>query len=295
MHLVREDDARRISTARTSVTTKGPVCDYHLACDRFKKTLGIGESYFSHEADKCFCEACHKARGDDDYYTRGKPKKKYAVPVGWTRFGLSLNPTFKDSELKVFDNWHRAYHGTHPDVVKKILQNSSQLLMPGDVALGGRKLGEKEGHFTDDRKPKGFDTAQVFVTPSIVYAAHDAYANPKKFEDNGKVYGARVAFQLCIRPDSYEVGPETVGARGEGKTIDPLFSNNELEWSTKERGGTALYGLLVKLEPFDEESADDVGFDERLYAELRFSRTFEMLYLLDALAGLRFPDDDDND
>eukprot|EP00058_Branchiostoma_floridae_P014448 XP_002599936.1 hypothetical protein BRAFLDRAFT_74060 [Branchiostoma floridae] len=164
---------------------------------------------------------------------------------------------------------------------------------PWDVALGGRKLGEREGHFNPNRKPKGFDTKQVFVTPSIVYAGLDAYASPKKFEDGDKVYKARAAFQLCIRPDSYEVGPETVGAKGKGETIDPLFSNNELEWSTKERGGTALYGLLVKLEPFDEES-DDVGFDERLYAELRFSRTFEMLYLLDALAGLRFPDDDDD-
>ncbi|CAH1250763.1 NEURL4 [Branchiostoma lanceolatum] len=284
MHLVGEGDphARRTSAARTSVTAKGPVCDYQLACLRFKKSLGIPESYFSHEQDKCFCETCHKARGDDDYYTRGEPEKKYAVPVGWTRFGLSLNPSFKDSELNVFDNWHRAYHGTDPDVVKKILQNSSQLLMAGDVALGGRKLGERDGHFNPKRKPEGFDTAQLFVTPSIVYAGDDAYASPKKFEDDGKVYGARVAFQLCIRPDSYEVGPETIGARREGRTIDPLFSNDELEWSTKERGGTALYGLLVKLETFVEGQADDrVDIDE-LLAELRF---LKMLYLLGALGS----------
>ncbi|CAH1249982.1 NEURL4 [Branchiostoma lanceolatum] len=289
MHLVGEGDAQALGTsaARTSVTTKGPVCDYQLACLRFKNSLGIGESYFSHEQDKCFCETCHKARGDDDYYTRGEPKKKYAMPVGWTRFGLSLNPTFKDSELNVFDNWHRAYHGTDSGVVKKILQNSSQLLMAGDVALGGRKLGEREGHFNPDRKPEGFDTTQLFVTPSIVYAGLDAYASPKKFEADGKKYNARVAFQLCIRPDSYKVGPETVGARGKGITIDPLFKNEELEWSTKERGGTALYGLLVKLEPFVEGS-DDADVDE-LRAELRL---IEMLFLLGALGIL---DDDDSD
>ncbi|KAI8506781.1 hypothetical protein Bbelb_152220 [Branchiostoma belcheri] len=244
-----------------------PVCDYQSACERFQKSLGIDGNYFSHEQDKCFCETCHKARGDKDTYSRGEPEKTYAMPVGWTRFGLSLNPTFKDSELNVFDNWHRAYHGTHPDAVKKILQNSSQLLMPGDVALGGRKLGEREGHFNPTSKPEGFDTAQVFVTPSIVYAGLDAYASPQRFEDDGKVYKARVAFQLCIRPDSYTIGPETVGARRRGETIDPLFSNDELEWSTKERGGTALYGLLVKLEPFVDDSEGDVALGGRKLGE----------------------------
>ncbi|XP_078663714.1 uncharacterized protein LOC144906894 [Branchiostoma floridae x Branchiostoma belcheri] len=279
-HLAGEDDA-----AKTAATIKDPVCDYQSACERFQKSLGIDDSYFSHEQDKCFCEACHKARGDKDSYSRGEPEKTYAMPVGWTRFGLSLNPTFKDSELNVFDNWHRAYHGTHPDAVKKILQNSSQLLMPGDVALGGRKLGEREGHFNPTSKPEGFDTAQVFVTPSIVYAGLDAYASPQRFEDDGKVYKARVAFQLCIRPNSYTIGPETVGARSMGETIDPLFSNDELEWSTKERGGTALYGLLVKLEPFVDDS-DGVDIDESTYAKLRLSKTLDMLYLLGVLSSV---------
>ena len=55
----------------------------------------------------------------------------------------------------------------------------------------------------------------------------------------------RIAFQVRIRPDTYDVGKQTIGARG---TIDPLFPNSELEWSTHRRGVVILVGLLVKVE-----------------------------------------------
>ena len=50
----------------------------------------------------------------------------------------------------------------------------------GDVALGGKKIGERPGHFDDKRKPDGFDTKQIFVSPSIRYAGHNAYATPAR-------------------------------------------------------------------------------------------------------------------
>ena len=55
------------------------------------------------------------------------------------------------------------------------------ILHVGDVALGGRKLSEEEGHFNDSRKPKGFDTKQIFVSPSVRYSGHDSYAKPKGY------------------------------------------------------------------------------------------------------------------
>ena len=60
-----------------------------------------------------------------------------------------------------------------------------------------------------------------------------------------KGYESRVAFQVLIAPDIYEVGAETIGAR---HRVDPMFSNNELEWSTEQRGSIVIYGLLVRLE-----------------------------------------------
>ncbi|CAH1274663.1 NEURL4 [Branchiostoma lanceolatum] len=218
------------------------ICDYWLACQRFKNTFEIGDNYLSPTHDKCFCQACHGGRGDQGSCSRGNPQKTYARPVGWSRFGLSVNPAFTDEQLRVFSDWHRAYHGTSPSAVKQILQTSSQLLMPGDVTLGGQELGPGKG--------KGFDSVQVFVSPSIEYSGQDLYTKPISFQDkhDGKTYTARVAFQVCVRPGSYQVMQETLGFTRRGETVDPLFSNNELEWYTKERGVHALYGLLVKLE-----------------------------------------------
>lgn len=72
---------------------------------------------------------------------------------------------------------------------------------------------------------------------SVIFSVEDT-ATMKRFT-------AKTVLQLRINPDSYEVGPETIGAT---KKIDPQFSNEELEWSTKERGAIILYGLLVKLD-----------------------------------------------
>ena len=43
------------------------------------------------------------------------------------------------------------------------------------------------------------------------------------------------------------VGMETVGATQQGTNIDPHIPNNEIEWSTKEKVATILYGLLIEL------------------------------------------------
>lgn len=51
----------------------------------------------------------------------------------------------------------------------------------GDVALGGTTLGERGEHFNDNWKPLGFDTKQIFVSPSIRYAGHNCYAKPERY------------------------------------------------------------------------------------------------------------------
>ena len=56
---------------------------------------------------------------------------------------------------------------------------------------------------------------------------------------------AQVVLQVRIEPGSYKVGHETVGATSQ---IDPLFSNNELDWSTDRRGVVIISGVLVKLQ-----------------------------------------------
>jgi len=50
---------------------------------------------------------------------------------------------------------------------------------------------------------------------------------------------------VCVKPGSYKVGPQSIGAN---EPIDPHISNNEIEWSTKERGSVLLHSLLLKVE-----------------------------------------------
>ena len=61
----------------------------------------------------------------------------------------------------------------------------------------------------------------------------------------GENFNAKVVFRLYIKPDSYHVGPQTIGATEE---IDLRISNQEIEWSTKQRGAIVFYGLLLKLD-----------------------------------------------
>lgn len=51
----------------------------------------------------------------------------------------------------------------------------------GDVAFGGSKVHEAEGHYNDHRKPKGFDTRKIFVSPSIKYSGCPAYAQKQRY------------------------------------------------------------------------------------------------------------------
>ncbi|XP_020912357.1 neuralized-like protein 4 [Exaiptasia diaphana] len=218
-------------------------CEYMQSCRAFLASLKLSDEFMDKSHDKCYCTKCHASRNEKLYYTQGDPAKDYALPTGWCRFALKITPQAKAHEAP--KKWHVAYHGTCSSNVKSILE-CGQLLIPGDTALGGKRLSEVDGHFHDERKPEGFNTKQVFVSPSIRYSELEVYAKTQTFvhPETKKTYKAKVAFQLWIRPGSYNVGPQTVGSEEE---IDPKFSNQEIEWSTVERGAVHFYGLLVRL------------------------------------------------
>lgn len=54
----------------------------------------------------------------------------------------------------------------------------------GETMFNGKDIVELCGHYNDDFKPEGFDTKQIFVSPSICYAGNDAYAPVKLFVYN---------------------------------------------------------------------------------------------------------------
>lgn len=53
---------------------------------------------------------------------------------------------------------------------------STRVVDLGDTALGGSKISEGKDHFNDYSKPRGFDTKQIFVSPTMEYSGIPAYA-----------------------------------------------------------------------------------------------------------------------
>ncbi|CAD5115981.1 DgyrCDS4912 [Dimorphilus gyrociliatus] len=213
-------------------------CFYKNLCRKFIiNNLKINDAFLEPAYDMCYCKFCFTLRGDKEYYARGYPESTYALPIGWYRIGLKLPPRAKVENA--FEKWHRAFHGTRVENILKILQHGD-LLMPGDITAEGQQLKELDGHFNLDYKPEGFDTRQVFVSPTIRYAGLNVYSYKQKWKD----FNVKVAFQVLIKPGTYKIGKETIGT---SERIDQRISNDEIEWSTKRRGVIIPYGLLIKV------------------------------------------------
>lgn len=219
-------------------------CDYQKLTSRFKKTLKFPEEMFDSKHDYCFCQTCHSMRGDTDHYTRGTPRNIYVLPRGWRRFGIDISVPDDITADQVWKNWHVAFHGTSLASVESIWRVG--LKMPGETMWNGKDIVELCGHYNDERKPEGFDTKQIFVSPSIKYAGDDAYAPRKRYRDREtkKEYRCRTAFQLRIKPSNYNIGPKTIRKC----RIDKYINDSVLEWSTKNKDAIMLTGLLINME-----------------------------------------------
>eukprot|EP01084_Bolivina_argentea_P138662 244078_1 len=243
--------------AKDDATWNNKKCPQKIAKIIASKHLNLPKEFFNSKQNLCFCRKCHSKRKDEMVYSRGSPRKRYGVPLEWVRFGLKTDEG-KCMLNKVFATWHVGFHGTSKDVVFEIFKSGLILLKPGDYTMNGTKLKMRTGHINVQfnrhnkytKRTEKFDPNQIFVSPSVRYAGHEAYAKPfycSHPQNKDRTLKVQFAFQLRIRPGSYNVGQETVGAARIGKTLDAHFSNNEIEWYTKENLSIVLYGLLLKI------------------------------------------------
>ncbi|XP_048476021.1 neuralized-like protein 4 [Rhincodon typus] len=225
-------------------------CEYQALCARFKELLPLPDGYFDEElkCNLCYCESCHKLRGDEAYYKRGDPPKDYALPFGWCRFALRLNP--RCEVANVYKKWHTAYHGTCVGSLRRTLDHG-ELVSAGSSSIfctNEAKVELQNGYNDpEENSIQEKDVVKVSLSPTMRYIGLDRFCPKIRFKDlkSQRHHHAQVAFQVCVRPGSYKVGPQSVGA---SESIDPRFSNNEIEWITKERASTVLYGLLIRVE-----------------------------------------------
>uniref|UniRef100_A0A8C4EJU5 Neuralized-like protein 4 n=1 Tax=Dicentrarchus labrax TaxID=13489 RepID=A0A8C4EJU5_DICLA len=213
-------------------------CEYQALCSRFKDLLTLPDGYFNEDAkyNLCYCESCHKLRGDEAYYKRGEPPRDYALPFGWCRFALRIKPHCEVSNA--LKKWHIAYHGTSVGALRRTLDHSQ--LLPG------RRI-THSSYEPDENSAPGREVPRVRLSPTMRYSGMEIFAPKVQFQDprSHRCHQAQVGFQVCVRPGSYKVGPQTLN---HSEPLDPRFSNSEIEWITKEQGGTLLYGLLIRVE-----------------------------------------------
>ncbi|CAN7988339.1 unnamed protein product [Ixodes pacificus] len=217
-------------------------CEYQNSCARFKALLGIPEGYFLPDLNVCYCETCHKIRGDEPYLKVGEPPRDYAVPFGWCHFPLRPQP--RPDNNSVQQKWHMAFHGVPLGAVRKTLDRG-ELLPPDKVALC--QVPKPRG------KAENFETRTVCLSPTLRYAGSSAFCPRHEFVDlkSGRRMHARAAFQVLVQPGSYTTHPASAAATGAvagRELVDVHFGASELEWRTKEIGATVLHALLVRLE-----------------------------------------------
>ncbi|XP_077963285.1 neuralized-like protein 4 isoform X1 [Gasterosteus aculeatus] len=224
-------------------------CEYQALCSRFKDLLTLPDGYFNEDAqyNLCYCESCHKLRGDEAYYKRGEPPRDYALPFGWCRFALRIKPHCEVSNA--LKKWHIAYHGTSVGALRRTLDHSQ--LLPGTSSIFSVSPAKAEGpngySEPEENSAPGREVPRVRLSPTMRYSGMEIFAPKVQFRDprSHHSHQAQVGFQVCVRPGSYKAGPQTLG---HGEPPDPRFSNSEIEWITKEQGGTLLYGLLIRVE-----------------------------------------------
>uniref|UniRef100_A0A8C7D9M1 Neuralized-like protein 4 n=1 Tax=Oncorhynchus kisutch TaxID=8019 RepID=A0A8C7D9M1_ONCKI len=229
-------------------------CEYQALCSRFKDLLTLPDGYFNEDAkyNLCYCESCHKLRGDESYHKRGEPPRDYALPFGWCRFALRSEPHCDVSNS--FKQWHIAYHGTSVGALRRTLDHAQ--LLSGTSSIfsvspvkteGPNGYSEPEENSSNSLPDRDREVPRVQLSPTMRYSGLEMFAPKVQFRDPRShcCHQAQVGFQVCVRPGSYKVGPQTLGAI---EPLDPRFSNTEIEWITKDQGGTLLYGLLIRVE-----------------------------------------------
>ncbi|KAB1264951.1 Neuralized-like protein 4 [Camelus dromedarius] len=209
-------------------------CEYHALCSRFQELLLLPEDYFMPPPKRslCYCESCRKLRGDEAHRRRGEPPREYALPFGWCRFNLRVNPRLEAGTLT--KKWHMAYHGSNVAAVRRVLDRgelgagTASILscrpLKGEPGVGFEEPGENCAPPREEQPPP------VLLSPSLQYAGAETLASKVQFRDpkSQRTHQAQVAFQA-----RYEVWQPVTesGAHGPsvpGSTMPALLERPKL-------------------------------------------------------------------
>ncbi|EGD78821.1 hypothetical protein PTSG_01796 [Salpingoeca rosetta] len=235
----------------TGTTTFDLECPYARTCwELLALYADIPAERFNHRHDVCYCkESCCPTPRKTRLKTGG-------CPQGWVRFALSVNETICEAR-KVFNHWHKCFHGTTLRALDSIVE-ISQLLKPGSELPDGTVIGTRDGHiphafgvqpanapiehnYTNMRHMCVAPNKTIFVSPSINYAAHRAYAEPVYVDRDTRM---TVVLECRMCPRAYSASASTVREH----VADDYVSADGMEWTTELNNVHYITGVLVKVE-----------------------------------------------
>ena len=204
-------------------------CQSMATCrEVLEKCLKVKSNFLNSAHDNCYCTNCYEG---EEYYSRGKPLKRYVMPLGWCGFGILIDPRFDKEDIEqIFATYHVAYHGTTLHVVNQIIRTGFAL--PGDQFIC-TNIEVRPGHIPNKN--------EIYTSPSPNYSSFgDVYA--VTFSYQGMKF--KTMLQVRQHPTSYEVQGETVGGRCKN---EKYISDKEIEWKTRKRDSIIPYRILIKL------------------------------------------------
>lgn len=207
-------------------------CPYLELAREYVQTLKWDENFFDSSFDRCYCPRCYKQEWKD---VIDAGEGKYVIPRGWVRVGLRIDVVTAKTRA-VWDKWIVTFHGTSKIAAQSIIAHR-QFCWPGDVLIDGTKLRIRPGHIPNQN--------HLYTSPTIAYSSSLAYSPVYEFHssENDSDYQVQIVLQCRQLPDSFEIGPETIGAEEE---ICPHIPNAQIEYFTDRRGSIVAYGLLVR-------------------------------------------------
>jgi hypothetical protein len=211
---------------------KSSGCSYQALGREYVASLKWDTTYFDNTHDRCYCSNCYKDSWKDVIEAGDS---RYVIPRGWTRVGLHIDPVLMKTQ-DIWNKWIVTFHGTTKIAAQSILTHR-QFCLPGDVLIDGTKLGIRPGHIPNQM--------HIYTSPTIAYSSGPAYSPVYNFHsvENDANYEAQIVLQCRQMPNTFKIGPETIGAKTE---ICEHIPNSEIEYFTDRRASLLAYGLLVR-------------------------------------------------
>ena len=172
--------------------------------------------------DRCFCQNCET----NQISTRGEPKVKYSLPIGWYRFGIKIKDEYINNNIDT-SNWHIGYYGTNLNTAISIIDNQ-RIMFPGEYLNNGEQLPPQNK----------FNPNYIYMSPSIKYAK--LFSNSISY--NGKLVS--FAFQCRIKPGTYIVNRQPDNFNN--INIDENFFEDEIEWAVDQNSFIVPFGFLIR-------------------------------------------------